>query len=90
MSHPRGRLRPEVLLVVLVLAVPLLVGGAGVASLLLLRAGYGVLVWGLLPLLGLLLSAGVLGGVLGRAARGAPPKDPDPSAPRRDPKRGDG
>lgn len=39
---------------------------------LLLRAGYGVLVWGLLPLLVLLLSAGVLGVILGRAARGAP------------------
>ena len=36
--------RPLILLFVLLVTVPLLVGGAGVASFLLLRAGYGVLV----------------------------------------------
>ncbi len=61
--------RPLISLFVLVMTVPLLVGGAGVASFLLLRVGYGVVVWGLLPFLALLLLAGVLGLVIGRAAR---------------------
>lgn len=61
--------RPLVLLFVLLVTVPLLVGGAGVASFLLLRAGYGVLVWGLLPFLVLLALAGMLGIFIGRAAR---------------------
>ena len=69
--------RPLTLLFVLVVTVPLLVGGAGAASLLLLRAGYGVLVWGLLPLLALLLISGALGAAIGRAARHARPKGPD-------------
>ena len=69
--------RPLTLLLVLLVTVPLLVGGAGAASLLLLRAGYGVLVWGLLPLLGLLLISGALGAAIGRAARHARPEDPD-------------
>ena len=61
--------RPLILLFVLLVTVPLLVGGAGVASFLLLRAGYGVLVWGLVPFLVLLLLAGVLAVVMGKAAR---------------------
>jgi hypothetical protein len=61
--------RPLILLFVLLVTVPLLVGAAGVASLLLLRAGYGVLVWGLVPFLVLLLLAGVLAVVIGKAAR---------------------
>ena len=69
--------RPLTLLLVLVVTVPLLVGGAGAASLLLLRAGYGVLVWGLLPLLGLLLISGALGAAIGRAARHARPEGPN-------------
>jgi O-antigen ligase len=68
--------RPLILLFVLLVTVPLLVGGAGVASLLLLRAGYGVLVWGLVPFLVLLLLAGVLAVVIGKAARVTRDDDP--------------
>ena len=67
------RIHPITLLFVLLGVVPLLVGGAGVASFLLLRAGYDFLVWGLLPLVVLLLIAGSLGAVLGMAAGGDPP-----------------
>lgn len=58
------------LLFVLVAAVPLGVAAAGIASFLLLRAGYGILVWAGLPFLGLVLAAGVFAFFLGRAARG--------------------
>jgi hypothetical protein len=51
----------------------LLGAGAGLASFLLLRAGYGFLVWGLLPFLTLLLAALVLGAVLWWAAGGTLP-----------------
>jgi O-antigen ligase len=68
--------RPLILLFVLLVTVPLLVGGAGVASYLLLRAGYGVLVWGLVPFLVLLLLAGVLAVVIGKAARVKRDDDP--------------
>ena len=56
-----------------VLLLMLLGSGAGVASFLLLRAGYGFLVWGLLPLLALLLVALVLGAILWWAAGGTLP-----------------
>ena len=68
--------RPLILLFVLLVTVPLLVGGAGVASFLLLRAGYGVLVWGLVPFLVLLLLAGVLAVVIGSSARVTRADDP--------------
>ena len=68
--------RPLILLLVLLVTVPLLVGGAGVASFLLLRAGYGVLVWGLVPLLVLLLLAGILAVVIGKEARVTREDDP--------------
>jgi hypothetical protein len=61
--------RPLILLFVLLVTVPFLVGGVGVASLLLVRAGYGVLVWGLVPFLVLLLLAGVVAVFIGKAAR---------------------
>ena len=54
-----------------VLLLSLLGGVAGVISFLLLRAGYSLLVWGLLPFLSLLLIAFVLGAVLWWAAGGA-------------------
>ena len=82
--------RPLALLFLLLVTVPLLVGGAGVASFLLLRAGYGVVVWALVPLLALLVLAGVLGVVIGRAARVPRPEGdegphrPPPDAPKRD------
>ena len=68
-------LPPLNLLFVLLGAVPLIVGGSGLVSYLLWRAGYGFLVWGLLPFAASLLLVGVLGAVLGLAAggtRGAP------------------
>ncbi len=63
-------MRPMQSLSILVGAVPILAVGAGVAAFLLMRAGYGVLVWGLLPFVGLLVISGALGLALGRAAGG--------------------
>lgn len=57
-----------VLLFALVGLVPLLAGGAGLAAFLLQRAGFGLAVWGLLPLLGLCVVVVVLGAALGKAA----------------------
>ena len=65
--------RPIVLLYLLLGVVPLLVGGAGLASYLLLRAGYGFLVWGLLPFLSLLLISLALCGLVWWAAGGTLP-----------------
>ncbi len=59
-----------VMLFALVGAMPLLAGAAGLAGLLLQRADFGILVWGLVPLLGLLAVAAVLGVILGKAAGG--------------------
>lgn len=59
---------PKKLLFVLLGVVPLCVAGSGIAAYLLQRAGYGLLVWGLVPLGGLLLVALILGGGLGWAA----------------------
>jgi len=70
------RVHPRTLVFILtgaVLLLMLLGGGAGVVSFLLLRAGYGFLVWGLLPFLTLLLIALVLGAVLWWATGGALP-----------------
>ncbi len=70
-----GRTPPLTLLIVLVAVVPLGVGVAGLASFLLLRAGYGILVWAGLPFLVLILAAAGLGILLGRTAsrrRGEP------------------
>ena len=66
-------MHPKTLLFVLLGAVPVVVGGAGVVSVLLLRAGYGFLTWGLLPFLASLLLTVVLGAILGRAAGGTLP-----------------
>lgn len=56
------------MLFALVGAVPLVVGGAGLAAFLLQRAGFGIVVWGLLPVLAMLTVVGVLGVVFGKAA----------------------
>ena len=69
------RLQPLTLLFILLGVVPLIVGGSGLVSYFLWRAGYGLLVWGLLPFVASLLLIGALGAVLGLAAggtRGAP------------------
>ncbi len=70
------RVQPRTLVLILtgaVLSLMLFGGGAGVVSFLLLRAGYGFVVWGLLPLLALLLVALVLGAILWWAAGGTLP-----------------
>ncbi len=58
----------KAMLFVLIGAVPLVVAGAGVASFLLLRADYGLVVGALLPFAVSLLLVAVLGAALGRAA----------------------
>jgi hypothetical protein len=58
------------LLYILCGTVPGVVGGAGVVSYLLWRAGYELLVWGLVPFAASLLLVGTLGALLGRAAGG--------------------
>ncbi len=71
---------------------------AGVVSFLLLRAGYGFLVWGMLPFLALILVALVLvaevwwlsgGNLPGIGRRGNPEENPREDSPRRRPERGD-
>ncbi len=56
------------MLFVLIGAVPLVVAGAGLASFLLLRADYGLVVGALLPFALALLTVAVLSAALGRAA----------------------
>ncbi|MGI9050463.1 MAG: hypothetical protein ACR2GU_14010 [Rubrobacteraceae bacterium] len=63
-------MKPTTLLLVLILAIPLAVTGTGAVSFLLLRAGYGIFVWAVLPFVGLILLTVVIGLVLGRAAGG--------------------
>ncbi|MBX6762384.1 MAG: hypothetical protein K6T51_12835 [Rubrobacteraceae bacterium] len=59
---------PRGLLSLFAALVPLLVALAGVASFFLLRAGYGILVGGLVPFAGLLLMVVLLGLLFARAA----------------------
>ncbi len=58
----------KTMLFVLIGAVPLVVAGAGVASFLLLRADYGLVVGVLLPFAVSLLLVAMLSAALGRAA----------------------
>ena len=62
------RAHARAMLFVLIGAVPLVVAGAGLASFLLLRAGYGLVIGALVPFVVSLLVAAALGVVLGRAA----------------------
>lgn len=66
-------MRPQTLLVVLVAAVPVIVGLALAAALLLQRAGFGLVVWALLPFGISMALIAALGLFLGRTAtrRGA-------------------
>ena len=52
----------------MVVTVPVVVAGAGLVSFLMLRAGYGLILSGLLPLLATLVVVAALGVFLGRAA----------------------
>ena len=70
-----------VALFILMVTVPILVGGAGLASFLLLRAGYGLVVGGVVPFLAMLLCTGLLGVILGRTV-GRPPANESGEQPR--------
>ena len=59
----------QTLLFVLLGAVPVVVAGAGVAAFLLMRAGYGVVVWAVLPFVASLLAVAAIALLLSRAAR---------------------
>lgn len=63
-------MQQKTLLLVMVLAVPIMVLVSGLISFLLLRMGFGVLVWAVLPFLGLLLLVAALGLILSRLAGG--------------------
>ena len=60
--------QPRTLLFVLVAVVPLIVALAFVVAILLQRAGFGWVVWALLPFAVSMVVIGALGVVLGRAA----------------------
>ena len=64
-----NRLRPETLLFILLCTVPLVVGGAGVVAFLLMRAGFGFLVWGVVPFVASLVAVAAISFLLSRAAR---------------------
>ena len=59
---------PRALLYVLVAVVPVIVAGAFVVAIGLQRAGFGLVVWALLPFVVSMALIGVLGVVLGRVA----------------------
>jgi len=59
---------PRTLLLVLVAVVPLIVAVAFVVAIWLQRAGFGLVVWALLPFVVSMVLIGALGVVLGRAA----------------------
>jgi len=64
-----NRMHPQTLLFVLLGTVPLVVAGSGVAAFLLMRAGFGFVVWGLVPFLASLLVVAAISFLLSRAAR---------------------
>ena len=70
-----NRMHAQTLLFILVGAVPLVVAGAGVVAFLLMRSGYGVLVWAVVPFLASLLVVAALAFVLSRAARASRGQD---------------
>ena len=68
----------KTMLFVLIGAVPLVVAGAGLASFLLLRADYGLVVGALVPFAVSLLLVAIISAALGRAAgTGRRSRDPD-------------
>ena len=64
-----NRMQPQTLLIVLLGTVPLVVAGAGVAAFLLMRAGFGFLLWGVVPFVASLLVVAAISFALSRAAR---------------------
>ena len=63
------------MLIVLVVAVPVIVGLALLVAVLLQRAGFGLFVWALLPFLVSMALIGGLGLLLGRAATSSTPDE---------------
>ena len=61
-------MRPRTLLLVLISVVPVIVAMAFVVAVLLQRAGFGLVIWALLPFVVSMALIGVLALVLGRAA----------------------
>ena len=70
-----NRMHPQTLLLILLGSVPLVVAIAGVAAYLLMRGGYGVLVWAVLPFFGSLLVVAGISFFLSRAAGGRSRRD---------------
>lgn len=71
---------PKTLLLIMVGVVPVVVAVTVLVSFLLLRAGYGLLVSGLVPFAAMVLVVAVIGVVFGRAAskrRAAERREPD-------------
>ncbi len=64
-----NRMHPQTLLFVLLGSVPVIVACAGVAAFLLMLAGYGVVVWAVLPFVASLLAVAAIAFLLSRAAR---------------------
>jgi predicted Kef-type K+ transport protein len=64
-----NRMHPQTLLFVLLGTVPLVVAGAGVAAFFLMRAGFGFLVWGVVPFVASLAAVAAISFLLSRAAR---------------------
>jgi hypothetical protein len=64
-----NHMHPQTLLIILLGAVPLVVTSAGVAAFLLMRAGFGFLVWGVVPFVASLLAVAGISFLLSRAAR---------------------
>jgi hypothetical protein len=60
--------RPSTLLLILLVTIPLLVAVAGIVAVVLIRAGYGIVVGLVVPSLTLSVAVVVLGTFLGRAA----------------------
>ncbi|MGH3146911.1 MAG: hypothetical protein ACRDTR_14045 [Rubrobacter sp.] len=82
-----NRMHPQTLLFVLIGVVPLVVAAAGVVAFLLMRAGYGILFWAVLPFAVSMLVIAVLGLLLGRAAGGRRGSEEPDSSQRRSRKR---
>lgn len=76
-----NRLHPKTLLLILIGIVPVTVAAAGVAAVLLQRAGYGLFIWAILPVAVALLFVAVIGIVLGRAASNWRGSDKDRAEP---------
>ena len=74
-----NRMHPQSLLLVLIGAVPLVVAVAAAAAFLLMRAGYSLLFWAVLPFVISMLVIAALGVFLGRAARGQGAEEPESS-----------